>query len=200
MKKHLRLFSAIVCVLLVFASACAEGSNSEASRDYETAMFAAIDRWDEMKHQYDALMTEQQRFVCMNFTDAIQYAREGNFAMIDAINACSSYDDFVALLNGGVIDPNNPCVPEEEIINQIRAIIKEAGYSQPECIYVLHLTTGGDTWYAECGHRGPWTDPDGDIFIQNIIEYKVELSGENHVLTLFTTPDRIVDSQITVRY
>lgn len=202
MKKFFHLCTLVLCVMLIFVSACAEGGNTVSRLEYEKALSAAIAHWDELEEQYDELLTDQQRFVARyKFTDAIQFAREGNYAMIDAINACASFDDFVAILNGGVIDPNNPCVPEDEIIEQIRAIMKAAGYDQPECIFVIHHYTDyrGHYWYVECGYIGLRTYENGDELVEPIIEHQMMLEGEKPCVTMFADTDIIDGDVIRVR-
>lgn len=203
MKKFFRFCTLVFCVMLVFVSACAEGGDTASRLEYEKALLAAIAHWDELEQQYDELLTNQQRFVARyKFTDAIQFAREGNYAMINAINACASLEDFVAILNGGVIDPNNPCVPEDKIIEQIHAVMKAAGYDLPECIFAIHHYSDarGHYWYVECGTIGLRTYENGDEFIEPIIEHKMMLEGENHCVTMFADTDIIDDDVIRIRY
>ncbi len=204
MKHFLSLVAFISGIALLFVPAFAEEAADESRQDYETAMFAAIEHWDELEKQYDEQLTVQQRFIARyRFTDAIQYAREDNYAMIDAINACDSLDDFVAILNNGVIDPNTPCVPEDEIIEYVFTIMEAAGYERPELIFALHLnsTHGGHSWHVECGYMGLRTYENGDEFVEPFIEYKLELAGEDHRLTMFADTDIIIDdSTIHVQY
>lgn len=204
MKKILLItFVLVYCMLLLFSSASAEERSNKPHMDYESAMWAAVYHWDGLERKYDDQLTNQQRFVARYyFTDAIQYAREGNWAMIDAINACDSLDDFVAILNNGVIDPNNPCVPEPEIIEHIYAILKAAGYQQPECIYVLHINSDnhGHSWHVQCGYLGLRSYENGDEFVEPFIEYKLVLEGEDHCLTMFADTAIIVDDVISIQY
>ena len=110
-------------------------------------------------------------------------------------------ESFIALLNNGVIDPNNPCVPEDEILASIDAILKAAGY-EPEIIFVLHLNSSntGDSWQVECGKMGIRTYENSDEMVEPFIEYKLTLEGEDHHLTLFVDTDLITDSVVTVRF
>ncbi len=199
MRNLLRFFVLICSVVLLCAPAFAEDDNL----DYEAALSAAIERWDELLNEYDGQLTEQERFIAANrFTDTIQYAREGNFAMINAISASGSLEDFLALLNHGVIDPNNPCVPEDEIIEYVNAILKTVGYEQPELMFVLHLNSAaaGDSWYVECGRMENHAYENGDRLTEPLIELKMTLEGEDHRLTLFVDTSLIDDDMISVRF
>ena len=203
MKHFLKMISFVCAITLLFVPAFAEEAADGSARDYETELFAAIERWHELERQYDEHLTAQQRFVArFMFTDAIQNAREGNFAMIDAINKCASLDDFIALLHNGVISPNNPCVPEDEIIEYVYGVMEAAGYERPELIFVLHLDCGirGDAWYVDCGHFETRTYENGDEEVEPFIMYKLVLEGEEHRLALFAKTDIIVDDVISIRY
>lgn len=201
MRNLLRFFVLICSVVLLCAPALAEDDSSRL--DYEAALSAAIERWDELLNEYDGQLTEQERFIAANrFTDAIQYAREDHFAMINAISASGSLEDFIALLNHGVIDPNNPCVPEDEIIEYVNAILKTAGYEQPQLMFVLHLNSAaaGDSWYVECGRMESHAYENGDSLTEPLIELKMTLEGEEHRLTLFVDTNLIDDDMISVRF
>lgn len=201
--KYLLSVVAFVCaVTLLFVPAFAQETADGSARNYEEELFAAIERWDELERQYDEQLTAQQRYVArFKFTDAIQCASEGNFAMIDAIGSCASLDDFVALLNNGVIAPDTPCVPEDEIIESVYAIMEAAGYERPELIFVLHLDSGeGDSWYVDCGHFESRAYENGDEEVEPVTAYKLVLEGEAHRLTLFAETDSIVDGTISVQY
>lgn len=193
MKRLISLIALFLCTTLLALPVLAE--------DYETAMFNAIEHWDALAQQYENQLTEEQRFVASFFTDAIQYAREDNYAMIDAINACDSLDDFIALLNNGVIDPNSPCVPEDDILASVYAVLDAAGYERPSGIFVLHLTSAGiDHWYVQCGSRTIRTYDNGDELLESVVAYKLVFSGENHQLTMFADTSIIEDDMISVMY
>lgn len=203
MKYFLNMVAFVCTIMLLLVPAFAEKATDGSARDYETELFVAIERWDELEQQYDEQLTAQQRFVARyKFTDAIQNAREGNFAMIDAIGKCASLDDFIALINNGVISPNNPCVPEDEIIEYVYGIMEAAGYERPELIFVLHLDSGirGDAWYVDCGHFETRTYENGDEEVEPFVSYKLVLEGEDHRLALFAKTDIIDDDVISIQY
>lgn len=204
MKKSLfMMISLVCCALLFFSSAFAEETEAEPSRDYESAMWSAIDYWDLLTERYDDQLTNQQKFVAhYYFTDAIQNAHEGNFAMIDTINACDSLEDYVRILNDGVIYPDTPCVPEPEILKKVSEIFQAAGIQQPEHIFVLHLCSEsrGHAWEISCGHLGLRTYENGDEFIEPFIDYKLTIEGEDQHLVMFADTDIINEGLISIRY
>lgn len=193
MKRLISLIALFLCTTLLALPGLAE--------DYETAMFNAIEHWDALAQQYENQLIEEQCFVASFFTDAIQYACEDNYAMIDAINACDSLDDFVALLNNGVIDPNSPCVPEDDILASVYAVLDAAGYERPSGIFVLHLTSAGiDHWYVQCGSRTIRTYDNGDELLESVVAYKLVFSGENHQLTIFADTSIIGEISLLLRH
>lgn len=187
MKKYFcSIFAVIWLLTSVLSLAWAEESRDEQAEKMERAQT----KWSALEREYEDQLSAPQRFVLHHIFDAIGYANmEKDQVLLDAIEACDSLEQLIALLGNGVFDSSDPLSNKKAIRDRAEDILKGIGYDIPECVFIQGVSGSyygpEKHWSVFFGHYEERVYPNGDKMIEPMIDYSFVLYGEELQLVGF---------------